>query len=624
VSDARGYRREIDGLRAVAVLAVVIYHACPDGLPGGFVGVDIFFVISGYLITGILQRAVASGAFSFADFYGRRIRRIFPALIVVLLASLVAGWFMLLPLRYASLGKHVVGAAGFVANFVVWGEAGYFDAHAVEKPLLHLWSLGIEEQFYVVWPFLLWLLGRLRVAAVWPLLGLCVLSFVASVVLTTVAPDAAFYLPASRMWELGLGGVLACWPLRVRFGAALTLVGLGAIAVALVAFTGDSPYPGWRALLPVLGTCVVIAAGDASTPSRWLLGNPVAVALGLISYPLYLWHWVLLSFGHLTLVAEPPLLVRLGLVVASVVLATLTYLLVERPIRSRRVTARQAVALAMTLALLASAGHLVDHYDGVLERFPSETTVLLDYQYEFSADAHVGECWISATDPGDGFKPSCFPAPTEARPVILMWGDSHAARLRPGVDHLLGDAFFIGSATRNLCAPSLRAADQCAAGNEVVLATIARTRPALVVMFAHWPVYTADIIEDAVRTSARAHEAGARRVLVVGPAPEWNKSLPVMIYEAWLDGSPYRPFPRRLANGQTERVVALDQQMKAMPWGEGVTYVSLLDLLCDREGCLTYVPETADDLVAYDYGHLTTAGAIYVVRQLHLDQLGKP
>ena len=160
--DVPGYRRDIDGLRALAVLVVIGFHAVPTAVPGGYVGVDVFFVISGYLITGIVERSLASAAFSFAGFYARRIRRIFPALILVLAASLVAGWFLLLPVRYASLGKHVVGSAGFAANFVTWSEAGYFDARAIEKPLLHLWSLGIEEQFYVVWPLVLWLLYKLR------------------------------------------------------------------------------------------------------------------------------------------------------------------------------------------------------------------------------------------------------------------------------------------------------------------------------------------------------------------------------------------------------------------------------------------------------------------------------
>ena len=209
-------RRDIDGLRAVAILAVLGFHTVPELLPGGFIGVDVFFVISGYLITRILLTSLEGGSFAFGAFYARRIRRIFPALIVVLAASFALGWFILLPAEFRQLGKHILAGAAFVSNLVFWNEAGYFDASAVHKVLLHLWSLGIEEQFYILWPLMLWAAWRWRLAAFWPILCVSVLSFIANLYLTYTDPVAAFYSPLSRAWELGVGSLLACASLPGR------------------------------------------------------------------------------------------------------------------------------------------------------------------------------------------------------------------------------------------------------------------------------------------------------------------------------------------------------------------------------------------------------------------------
>ncbi len=304
------YRPDIDGLRAVAVLAVVSFHAFPQLTPGGFVGVDVFFVISGFLISTIILKAHAQNTFSYARFYARRIRRIFPALMLMLAASLVFGWFALTPNEFAELGRHAAAGTLFVSNLALWREAGYFDHEAQLKPLLHLWSLGIEEQFYLIWPLFLLRFRRATAA----LVAVVVLSFAANVWLVHSKPDATFYMPFTRFWELASGALLAQLALMAPNGDALgglrrfapflgdsralrdalSVAGTLLVLAPVLRLSHTASFPGFWAALPVLGTVALIAAGQRAIINRRLLSAPPMVLIGLISYPLYLWHWPLL------------------------------------------------------------------------------------------------------------------------------------------------------------------------------------------------------------------------------------------------------------------------------------------------------------------------------------------
>lgn len=386
------YRPDIDGLRAVAVLAIVWYHAFPSRLPGGFVGVDVFFVISGFLISSIILKGIENGTFSYADFYARRIRRIFPALIVVLLATMALGWWILLPDEYRQLGRHVAAGALFASNIQLWSEAGYFEAAAQLKPLIHLWSLGVEEQFYIVWPLclaLIWRLRRGRLALIGVVAGA---SFLLNLALIERAPGATFYLPVTRLWELLIGALMAAASLRgdlvsAAFGRLSSpwhryvgatrnvLAGVGAtlIAAALVTFDGDLAFPGWFALLPTTGAALIIAAGPEAVLNRRVLSMRLAVFIGLISYPLYLWHWPLLSFLSIlgfdnTVFAG---MARVGGVALAGLAAFLTYRFWELPLRRRVGVTRVALRLAMGLSVAASCGLIVLYADGVPSRIRS-------------------------------------------------------------------------------------------------------------------------------------------------------------------------------------------------------------------------------------------------------------
>ena len=346
------YRADIDGLRAVAVIFVIMYHFFPSLAPGGFVGVDIFFVISGYLITSIIIKDIDDDSFNIVGFYKRRIKRIFPALSIVLIFCLVVGWFVLFVDEYRQLGKHIMLGAGFLSNIMLYREGGYFDISSNLKPLLHLWSLGIEEQFYLLWPVLLILLKNktnLRAIVLWLLLFGSLYINISSV---DTSPRASFYLPQARFWELVIGGILAyilyekkLFP--VQFNRVLnyvnsvfknninilSIVGLFLLIYSVIFLSKDLAYPGYYATIPILGSVLLIA----SSPDAWINQNILSrkniVLIGLISFPLYLWHWPLLYFSRIVYGNNLSISLKLTLIIVSLILAWATYNFIERRIK---------------------------------------------------------------------------------------------------------------------------------------------------------------------------------------------------------------------------------------------------------------------------------------------------
>jgi peptidoglycan/LPS O-acetylase OafA/YrhL len=389
------YRPDIDGLRAIAVIAVVGFHAFPRYVPGGFVGVDVFFVISGFLISGIIFKHLCHSDFSLADFYARRARRILPALCVVLAACLLFGFYALLPDEFTILGKHVAAAAAFAANLAFWRDSGYFAPAAQFEPLLHLWSLGIEEQFYLLWPLVLLLAWKRRLNI--PLIvGLMTAaSFVLNVVLVEANPAANFYFPLSRFWELGLGCLLAAvkaFPAGARAQARrgrrflppaavralrkqLPVIGVALIAVAVYSYDGHTPFPGIAALLPAAGAvCILAAPGDSWFKDK-ILAHRALVFIGLFSYPLYLWHWPILSFAAILDSGTPQFMVRAAGVLLALALSVLTFQFIEVPIRTRR-RPRVSLTLAGLVAAVGVLGFAVYAQQGLSGRFDSDVLAI--------------------------------------------------------------------------------------------------------------------------------------------------------------------------------------------------------------------------------------------------------
>ena len=480
------YRPDIDGLRAVAVLAVVAYHAFPQWLPGGYVGVDVFFVISGFLISGQLMASAAGGSVSLLEFYGRRIRRIFPALIVVLAATAALGWWVLLPEEWAALRTHVFASAVFSNNLVLWSQGGYFDDPAELKPLLHLWSLGVEEQFYLAWPLLIWWWWRRNIR--WEsIIALTVLaSFAINVMLVeSGAARAAFFLPHARLWQLAIGALLAALTFdgannfvgrfatsiyrtshedaERRLSNVLSVAGILLVLLSCIALDrglaapswwsngaywqvnttvqwiaralwldgSDGAYPGWSALAPTVGAAAVILAGPRAVWNRgWLSSAPV-VFIGLISYPLYLWHWPLLSLLQITEQGEVTRPVKAAAIAIAVVLATLTYLLIERPIR-RALRTPTPSRLAPLVASLAGIGAimLISIQTGWLMP-PPRTAIAIDAAVPITQ--HESQC----RERYQGLGEYCQQFDPRLPVTTALLGDSHAAHFFPGLGAIL-------------------------------------------------------------------------------------------------------------------------------------------------------------------------------------------
>ena len=376
-----GYRPEIDGLRAFAVLSVLIFHYFPEVLPGGYIGVDIFFVISGYLISKNIFYDLYAGKFKFLDFYSSRIRRIFPALIFIFLIVLILGWLLFTPLNYFQLSKHVLAGASFVSNLLLWSESGYFDVASSSKPLLHLWSLGIEEQFYLLWPLVIWLMWSRKLNLFWPITLISVASFFLNLYLASYSPKSAFYFLAPRAWELLAGSLLAYSEInsvqhkgefKQKFLSNLSsLFGALCLIFGMFFITDKSQFPGWLALYPIVGSILILRAGNFSWINRVILSNRPMLWIGLISYPLYLWHWPLLVFASTLNLSTHLDEAHLILIFLSFFLAFLTYKYIEQPLQNIENNIFKTWAIIIAMFCVIGISLIIILNKGFPERFLS-------------------------------------------------------------------------------------------------------------------------------------------------------------------------------------------------------------------------------------------------------------
>jgi peptidoglycan/LPS O-acetylase OafA/YrhL len=620
------YRPDIDGLRGVAVLLVIGFHAFPGRIPGGFIGVDVFFVISGFLISSIIFRSLENDRFSYADFYGRRIRRIFPALTLVLVACLIYGWFQI-PSEYKLIGKHVAAGAGFVSNFASWRDTGYFDSSASQKPLLHLWSLGIEEQFYIFWPAILGFVWMRKYNSFLKItLSILCCSFLVNIWTVRSHPVAAFYSPLSRFWELMLGGVLAYLTLHrpdflVKSTNGQAAIGLLMIVPPALFLTNQSVFPGWWALLPTVGAFLVLSAGPASWLNRNLFGNPLLVSVGLISYPLYLWHWPLLyAFSQLPsqeyLTHAQSVFGRMFVIAVSVLLSWLTYRMVEVPIRSGSPRRNLTYFLVGSLALVAFVGGLAYKTDGFVSRLSPLLAQILSYDYvqNYSVGYRVDTCLIDPSIGQTSFGDCTSYPSVRAVSDVLVWGDSHAAQLYPGIQTAIGSNSKITQFTVSSCPPIIESTPEidphCNEINSHVMEWVAKDRPDRVILGGFWPDYNWEQLEHTVKGLKLLD---VKRIDLVGPVPVWEHDLPTELLLYSRADKSRSALPHRMSYGLDGGIAALNASMREFAKQVGINYFSPYDILCNDAGCLTMVGDTPDTLTAWDKAHLTIAASRYVV-----------
>jgi peptidoglycan/LPS O-acetylase OafA/YrhL len=632
----RAYREDIDWLRAIAVLAVVAFHFQAPAAYGGFVGVDIFFVISGYLITGIIQSEVAAGDFSFARFYEQRVRRLLPALYAMVGLTALPSFHYLLTSERAEFFGSAAAIVTFTANIFFWLQTGYFDHAAVEKPLLHTWSLAVEEQFYLALPLMLWALLRIkrgsRLLLPLPLGALTLASFALSVwLMRTDRSAAAFFMSPPRAWEFLVGGLIALPSVPVLRNVvaqrAARTIALIMLAIPIFSLREGSGFPGINSLLPCLGATVFIWSGigwPAQTRAPYSPLN-IAAFFGRISYSLYLWHWPLFTFARfskasLVLGASD----KIGLFALTVAVSYLSWRFVEQPFRNGTVvpTRRDAFRLAaMSSAVLLAAsvaGILLGRASIESDRAAAQ---LEAYDaYDFRTLYRFGSCFAPASGT---FDESCL-ALAGDKTNILLWGDSLAAHYFYGLSRNAGpQGVNILQATDPACIPTFNAAAQ---GAESCRSFAARMqayfhdhKPDLVVMSADWLEYARPprfdgMIADLKTTIAELNASGVRMVLL-GPAVQFTSRLPAMLLRAHLRGADIQASDFLLPD-----IFVLDRMLQAaLPAHDGFAYVSVVDAVCPDRQC----PVTIEDGIplAWDHAHLTAEGSVYVTARL-LTKLG--
>ena len=614
------HRPDIDGLRAVSILAVVAAHIGAQHARGGFFGVDVFFVISGYLISGIVFADIEAQKFSFAAFYERRVRRIVPAFFVVLMAVFALAYLYMLPVEMNGFAKSLVAATLGVSNIYFWTLSGYFDSASAYMPLLHTWSLSVEEQFYVIFPVLL-LLGyrfyRLKLKLL--IVALFLASLLANILGAFYYADARFYLTPNRAWELLAGALVALGivpEIRERsFRDMASLAGLLLIILSFVCFSSETPYLGLAALAPCLGATLIIAAGRTgeSIGGKALSIKPM-VFIGLISYSLYLWHWPVIVFhrmGFIPCEGLSPRTEKAVLLAVCFVLATFSWKYVETPFRKKKFSRRALFAASFAgMVGFVVAGIALAAADGLVGRFSPEVSRVASFlDYNPDEVARVGTCFITDKFSYADFDPSLCLRQDKEKKNYLLIGDSHAAHLSYGLLKTFPDMNLM-QATASGCKPALDhpvgTSDACVNIMDFVYQTyLPRQKVDVLLIEAAWKEEDLPYISTILM---RAKE-DARSVILFGPMVQYDAPLPRILAISLFKKEPGYPFLHR-----RDDLRLVDQEMARIAHENNVRYISFYDLLCGPDQCVTSTADGAPML--YDYGHLTKEGSLLVAHQL--------
>lgn len=646
------YRPDIDGLRALAVLPVVFYHAGVPSISGGFIGVDVFFVISGFLITSIVAREIAEGRFSLISFYERRARRILPALTVVILASFAVSWFVLLPAEMEQLGQSAIATSLFFSNLYFLSTLDYFSQAAEFAPLLHTWSLAVEEQFYLFFPPLLMLLAWMGLTRSFlAVAGLSLVSLVAAIATLPSHPESVFYQIFFRAWELGAGAMLALAAVRPprqrAWREVIAVAGLAAIIIPIFTFDAATPFPAAAALPPVVGATILIwvgAQGGGSIVSS-VLGYRFLVWIGLISYSLYLWHWPILAFARILLdSAVLPMHVGIGAVILSTLMAWGSLHFVERRFRvpAPQGFGRRTIFLvsACSLTFIGVAGALMDVTKGLPARLPTNVTRIA----EFAGDTNDRRKECFNRRPNEGLCSIGTLSSKDSTIDFLFWGDSHANAMMPGMDEAASIAGKRGVfAGHSGCPPfiavqKVRGGKRCTSFNESILSWLrGREDVELVILGARWPLFVegtryrgeagTDLYLESIDGSLPSSNisnntaliryglietlteivASGRKVLLLGPTPEIGHDVPkVLARKELFQWAPVPTLTRADYDARAGRAELILQQVAERI--DAVTYLPLSPSFCDAEKC--HVKSAGGSLFYSDNNHITQTAAL--------------
>ena len=623
------YRPEIDGLRALAVLPVIFFHAGYELFSGGFVGVDIFFVISGYLITSIIIGQMANDSFSIVKFYERRARRILPALFFVSFISIPFAWLWLSPNDLQNFGKSLIAVSTFSSNILFWMESSYFATDAELIPLLHTWSLAVEEQFYILFPLFLIVAWKLKIRLmIFILLCLFIISLSIAHWGSFNKPSATFYLLPTRGWEL-LVGVFAAFYLKNKkqsesntLNQFLSILGLIMIFFSIIIFSKTTPFPSLYALIPTIGTALLILFVTQNTLAYKLLTLAPILNIGLISYSTYLWHQPLLAFARHSQAEELANITTISLCILSLIMGYISWKWIEQPFRNKSQISQKKVFIFSLTGMLALSlvGSIINIKDGFLERYSENDMAIYAFKnYDTARLWNAGSCFLGTEENSKIFQDKCFASQT------LIWGDSFGAALSPGLRELnTYKNIGISQLTTAAC-PSILYQDfpnnrNCKKNNEYVLSIIEDYPIKQVFLHNQWSAYNDESISKLVATIEQILLSNSIiEIFVVGGVPEWDPSLPRSLIKKNILLS---DFDRDiyLFNPRVDKIDKKDQLIAKLiddNFGKNVKFISVLEELCTNQKCLAVKGDGLLEPFTFDYGHLTLSGSMEVASIIH-------
>ena len=605
------YRPDIDGLRAIAVVAVVLFHADLATFGGGFIGVDVFFVISGYLITSLITKEIKENRFSLIGFYERRARRILPALFTVILVSFAIAPIALSPAHLADFQESAVATTLFFSNILFWQESGYFDAPANFKPLLHTWSLAVEEQFYILFPLVLMMVARFA-GRRWRtvILTVALISFALSSWAAIYNPAAAFYLPQARVWELLLGSLLALRlvpPISNRlFRETASVVGLSLIGWGVFAFNDATPFPGFNAIFPCFGAALLIHTGAAESAFvNRLLSTRALVFIGLISYSLYLWHWPAFVFARSILPRELTGIESAGIIGFSLVAAMLSWRFIEQPFRGgKAILSRNALfsGVGGVAAVIVVVGVMGSVTDGSRLQNTAEAAALNAPGFEFYS---YRTCFLETGQRLEAWQAqSCF-INEGGEANALLWGDSFAAHYVPGLQtNRAAWSHSILQYTAAHCPPIFGwdplIAPNCSAFNGHVLDIIQEFQIKTVIMAAQWTVaFGQGLSPDGISGTVQRLRGLGLKVIVIGQSPVFRPNVEWLAARGIFEDSAPIEFDR-------------DINRRILQYSSGAVFVDPLPFLCDSTTCRF---RAGNNTHFSDSDHLSVFGSNWFVEQ---------
>lgn len=621
------YRADIDGLRGIAVIVVILFHAGFETFSGGFVGVDIFFVISGYLITTIILTELDKGHFSLVNFYERRVRRILPALVLVLTVSLIYAWFRLLPVDMEDFARSLVAVSTFSSNILFWQTSGYWETSSDIKPLLHTWSLAVEEQYYLIFPLFLMFMWRFRKR--WIFASFMLVAILSLAVAQWGAynkPSASFYLLPTRAWEIAIGAVLAfifLYKLKIVnniisntfLSNIMAILGLTMIGYSVFFFDANTPFPSFYALIPTLGTGLIVFFSTSETITGRLLSTKPLVTIGLISYSAYLWHQPLFAFTRLQSLIDPVGFDLTLQIILSFLLAYLSWRFVEGYFRDKTKISRTPVFLFGLLSSFAfiSIGLLGVRTEGFESRITSEQKQIMAYDdYDFNEIYRKGTCQLTPEQTSADFSESCYPSVVD-NDTIFFWGDSHAAALSYGFRELHPNMIQLTSAG---CRPLIDVNGEgrrCQEVNNFILNKINELKPGYVLLHADWigELDDTDGLSRELSTTVTQirNISPNTQVLLIGGVPQWKPSLPKIMLSLHVklsDGA-------YVYSNKYDDIQSADTIVSQVANDNQSYFISILDMFCENKECLSSV-KVKDEFepFAWDYGHLTRSSSILI------------